>query len=185
MKLIANRLPGNIGWHFEIMFEKICPNFLRILVQNQRYLKKQKSENYFFIGFNTLRIFLDQKPNLVTFDGRGWLRGYLHVVNRGMAYFLNFLSCKRKYLYMQFSKKNHRLKPITYLEKLTFFFSSGNLFFLSYTFFEEKKWSLLRGRGCISLTRTGLKYITCESFVSQKQRFTIFPLFSDRYFIDC
>ena len=79
-------LPGNIGKHFYIRLAKICPNSLRICVQNQPFLKKIKIENWI------LRIFLNQKPNLATCEGGRRMRGDLHVINRDRAYFLNCLS---------------------------------------------------------------------------------------------
>ena len=91
--------------------------------------------------------------------------------------FWTFYDFKEKDIYMyEFFQKNH-------LPKVKNFFL-GNLLF-SILNILRKKMSLLRGRGCISLSRTGLKYITCESFESRKQTFKIFSLFSDKYFINC
>ena len=67
--------------------------------------------------FITLRIFLDQKPNLATFEGGGWLWGGSACRESGQGPFFElFIILKQKKMYEIF-QKNHLSKPITFLEK--------------------------------------------------------------------
>ena len=69
--LIANWLPGNISKLFLIRFAKNCPNFLRIWVQSQPFLKKIKIGKLFYHRFQNIAHFFGIffLPNSVIYFG--------------------------------------------------------------------------------------------------------------------
>ena len=80
---------------------KIYPNFLRIRTK-LTISQKLKLEKCFFLGFRTLRIFLNQEPNLATFERRGWI--YMSLIRTGPI-FSTLHHFKEKNIYLKLSKK--------------------------------------------------------------------------------
>ena len=69
-----------IGYHWLAFLSQVrkCSKNFWYKIDHISHTKNRK--NYFFIVFRTLRIFLDQKPNLATFKTGGGEEGGLHVV---------------------------------------------------------------------------------------------------------
>ena len=99
--------PQSTGFRITLInvSESGSQKFVQNLSTKSTISQKIKIGKLFFHRFQTLCIYLDQKPIFATIEGGGGVVGDLHVINWNRAHFLNFLLIQRRNNYLKFSKK--------------------------------------------------------------------------------